>query len=76
MNMAQKAQNKKQSTAKATEAANDTGNQEEAVIVDSHVEAIQRLLKSGKERLLQLHLSKINLKYVLEPSCQLQLFHI
>ncbi|MGC6485665.1 MAG: RNA polymerase sigma factor RpoD, partial [Candidatus Puniceispirillales bacterium] len=35
---------------KATEAANDTGSQEEAVIVDSHVEAIQRLLKSGKER--------------------------
>ncbi|MGC6484653.1 MAG: RNA polymerase sigma factor region1.1 domain-containing protein, partial [Candidatus Puniceispirillales bacterium] len=48
--MAQKAQNKKQTTAKATEAANDTGSQEEAVIVDSHVEAIQRLLKSGKER--------------------------
>lgn len=48
--MAQKAQTKKQNAAKTAEAANDSGGQEEAVIVDSHLEAIQQLLKSGKER--------------------------
>ena len=48
--MAQKAQTKKQTAAKANEAANDSNSQEEAVIVDSHVEAVQQLLKMGKER--------------------------
>ena len=48
--MAQKAQNKKQTPAKNNEAANDSNTSEEAVIVDTHLEAVQQLLKSGKER--------------------------
>ena len=49
--MAQKAQNKKQTPAKNNEAANDSNTSEEAVIVDTHLEAVQQLLKSGKARL-------------------------
>jgi RNA polymerase primary sigma factor len=50
-NMAQKTQTKKKAKAKTAEAANDAGTQDDvAVVVDSHMAAIQKLLKSGKER--------------------------